>query len=137
LALLVFIALQTLKVYPFSIIKIPYRTINAYDFFLSMVIVTSLAQWHFIIFVIDEMTSVLQIRVFRVKPVRILNNNILKRNKLHRRLPLLEPLTPPSTKMILSCPIMIDTVKFPWGITSHQATLESSMVPSIESNPQS
>lgn len=33
-----------------------------------MVILTSLAQWHFIIFVIDEMTSVLQIRVFRVKP---------------------------------------------------------------------
>lgn len=57
LALLVFIALQTLKV-----------SINAYDFFLSIVIVTSLAQWHFIIFVIDEMTSVLQIRVFRVKP---------------------------------------------------------------------
>jgi hypothetical protein len=56
-ALLIFIALQTLKV-----------TINAYDFFLSLVIVTSLAQWHFIIFVIDEMTSVLQIRVFRVKP---------------------------------------------------------------------
>ena len=67
-----------------------YSSVFAYDFFLSIVIVTSIAQWHFIIFVIDEMTSVLQIRVFRVKPVRKLNNNIINRNKLHRRLLLLE-----------------------------------------------
>ncbi len=115
----------------------PYSSINPYDFFLSLVIVTSLAQWHFIIFVIDEMTSVLQIRVFRVKPVRTLNNNIFNRNKLLRRLPHLESVTLPSTKMILRCTTMIDRVSLLLVITNHQLTRESSMGPFIESNPQS
>ena len=95
-----------------------------------MVIVTSLAQWHFIIFVIDEMTSVLQIRVFRVKPVRtLLNNNYFNRNKLLKRQPLLEQLIQLLTKMILRCTTMIDIVKYLWVITNHQVSLESSMAP--------
>ena len=42
--------------------------IEPYVFFLAITILTSIAQWHFILFVIDEMTTILGIRVLRVKP---------------------------------------------------------------------
>lgn len=47
---------------------------------------TAVFQTHFIIFVIDEMTTVLQIRVFRVKPVSKTNPTPLELNN-----PLLAP----------------------------------------------
>lgn len=41
-------------------------------------VLSAVAQAHFIVFVIDEMTTVLQIRVFRVKPVRVRVVNALE-----------------------------------------------------------
>lgn len=38
-------------------------------FFIIVCTLAAIAQWHFIVFVIDEMTTALSIRVFRVKPV--------------------------------------------------------------------
>lgn len=43
--------------------------IQPHNLFIVMLVLSAVAQAHFIVFVIDEMTTVLQIRVFRVKPV--------------------------------------------------------------------
>ena len=36
--------------------------------FNTLLLITSLCQWHYLICIIDEITDILGIRVFRVKP---------------------------------------------------------------------
>jgi hypothetical protein len=36
--------------------------------FTVMICITSLSEWHYLICIIDEITDILNIRVFRVKP---------------------------------------------------------------------
>ncbi|CDW83660.1 UNKNOWN [Stylonychia lemnae] len=55
--------------------------INQQYYFMSLLIFISICQWHFILNVIYEMTVTLNIRVFKVKPVQILINQILSLEK--------------------------------------------------------
>ena len=44
------------------------RSIDSYMLFNVLICITSLSQWHYLICIIDEITDILSIRVFRVKP---------------------------------------------------------------------
>ena len=41
---------------------------NSYLVFNTLIVITSFSEWHYLICIIDEITDILGIRVFRVKP---------------------------------------------------------------------
>lgn len=41
---------------------------NSYLVFSTLIVITSFSEWHYLICIIDEITDILGIRVFRVKP---------------------------------------------------------------------
>lgn len=47
------------------------RSVNSYLVFNVLLAITSVSEWHYLICIIDEITDILGIRVFRVKPKQV------------------------------------------------------------------
>jgi hypothetical protein len=79
-----FVPNNLLKV-KFSSFNIYYRrSVDSYLVFNTLIALTSVSQWHYLICIIDEITDILGIRVFRVKPKQenkpliVSNTNVAK-----------------------------------------------------------